>query len=152
MAEEVVNPGGPLVERVLGFVAVMKDLVAAGAASGDEWAPLREFVAVDEFERIGPFLEVQDWRQYVEMLSQWSLGTTGFETTLLRVSELRGLVYVEVEERHQRNESIEIVNSMTVFEFDETEKIRRLAVYLQRRPRRGEGHRGDPSESRLTVP
>ena len=77
--------------------------------------PLADFVAVDEFERVGTFLEVQDWQQYTAMLTQWASATAKFETTVRRVSELPGLVYFEVEERHFRGDDVHVVNSMTVF-------------------------------------
>ena len=96
-----------------------------------DWAPLAEFVAVDEFERIGTFLEVQNWQQYTEMLTQWASAIASFETTVRRISESRGLVYFEVEERHFRGGDVNVVNSMTVFEFDDDGKIRHLDVYLQ---------------------
>ena len=96
-----------------------------------DWAPLAEFVAVDEFERVGTFCEVQNWQQYTEMLTQWASATDSFETTVRRISESRGLVYFEVEERHFRGGDVNVVNSMTVFEFNEDGKIRHLDVYLQ---------------------
>jgi hypothetical protein len=48
-----------------------------------------------------------------------------------RISELPGLVYYEVEERHFRGDKVNVVNSLTVFEFDEAGKICHLNVYLQ---------------------
>jgi hypothetical protein len=48
-----------------------------------------------------------------------------------RVSELDDLVYYEVEERHHRDGDVHVVNSMTVFAFDDDRKIRHLDVYLQ---------------------
>ena len=48
-----------------------------------------------------------------------------------RVSELPGLVYFAAEERHFVGEEVTVVNSLSVFEFDADEKIRRLSVYLQ---------------------
>jgi hypothetical protein len=121
---------GPLTRKVLDYAQTMKRLVPAITAPAD-WAPLAEFVAVDEFERVGTFLEVQDWQQYTEMLTQWASATETFETTVRRISEMPGLVYFEIEERHVRGGSINVVNSMTVFEFDEDGRIRHLAVYLQ---------------------
>jgi len=41
------------------------------------------------------------------------------------------LVYFEVEERHFRGDDVNVVNSMTVFEFDDADKICHLDVYLQ---------------------
>jgi hypothetical protein len=121
---------GPLTGKVLDYTQTMKRLVPAITAPAD-WAPLAEFVAVDEFERVGTFLEVQDWQQYTEMLTQWASATETFETTVRRISELPGLVYFEIEERHFRGGNVNVVNSMTVFEFDEDGRIRHLDVYLQ---------------------
>jgi hypothetical protein len=121
---------GPLTRNVLDYTQTMKRLVPAITAPAD-WAPLAEFVAVDEFERVGTFLEVQDWQQYTEMLTKWASATETFETTVRRISELPGLVYFEIEERHFRGGNVNVVNSMTVFEFDEDGRIRHLDVYLQ---------------------
>ena len=121
---------GPLTRKVLEFEQTMKRLVPTLKAPTD-WAPLAELVAVDEFERVGCFLEVQNWQEYTEMLTKWASPTDSFETTVRRITELPGLVYFEVEERHFRGGRVNVVNSMTVFEFNDDDKIRRLAVYLQ---------------------
>jgi len=121
---------GPLTRRVVQYVETMERLVPTVAAPAD-WAPLTEFVATDEFERVGTFLEVQNWQQYTEMLTHWAKATTRFATTVQRISETARLVYFEIEERHYRGASTNVVNSMTVFDFDEAGKIRRLSVYLQ---------------------
>jgi hypothetical protein len=123
------NPG-PLTRKVLDYEQAMKRLVPTIEAPAD-WAPLAEFVAVDTFERVGTFLEVQNWQQYTEMLTHWASATERFETTVRRISELPGLVYFEIEERHFRGGDVHVVNSMTVFGFDEDGKIRHLDVYLQ---------------------
>lgn len=121
---------GPLTRTVLDYVRTMERLVPTVDAPED-WAPLTEFVAVDEFERVGTFLEVQSWSQYTEMLTQWASAIATFETTVQRISELPGLVYYAVEERHLVGENVNVVNSLTVFDFDDVGKIRHLDVYLQ---------------------
>ena len=121
---------GPLTRRVVQYVETMERLVPTVAAPAD-WAPLTEFVATDEFERVGTFLEVQNWQQYTEMLTRWASGIDSFETSLLRVSELPDLVYYEVEERHHFSGGVRVVNSLTVFQFDPGAKIRHLDVYLR---------------------
>ena len=123
---------GPLTRRVLDFTRTMERLVPSAKAPED-WAPLAEFVAVDEFERIGTFLEVHDWQRYTEMLTRWASKIEKFETSVRRISELPDLVYYEVEERHFRGSDVHVVNSMTVFGFDGDRRIRHLAVYLQQR-------------------
>jgi hypothetical protein len=121
---------GPLTRKVLEYDQTMKRLVAAVEDPVD-WGPLAEFVAVDDFERIGTFLEEQNWNQYTEMLTRWASATESFETTVRRTSETGALVYYEIEERHFRGDNVNVINSMTVFEFDAHGKIRRLNVYLQ---------------------
>ena len=121
---------GPLTRRVLDYTEAMERLVPTVRAAAD-WAPLEEFVAVAEFGRVGVFMEVQDWPQYVEMLTRWATATDSFETTVRRISEVDDLVYYEIEERHFRGDTVHVVNSMTVFTFDANAKIRRLNVYVQ---------------------
>ena len=100
-------------------------------STAEDWAPLTEFVALDKFQRVGVFREIQDWQQYTEMLTRWASGIDSFETSLLRVSELPDLVYYEVEERHHFSGGVRVVNSLTVFQFDPGAKICHLDVYLQ---------------------
>ncbi len=121
---------GPLTRKVLEYEHTMKRLVPDVKAAAD-WTPLAEFVAVDEFARTGTFLEVQNWQQYTEMLTQWASATEDFQTTVRRISESHALVYFEIEERHFRGGNVNVVNSMTVFEFNSGGKICHLDVYLQ---------------------
>jgi hypothetical protein len=121
---------GPLTRKVLDYDQALRRLVPT-ATTPDDFAPLTRFVAVDEFERVGTFLEVQDWLQYTEMLTKWATATDSFETTVRRITEVGGLVFYEIEERHHRRGNVHVVNSMTVFQFDETGKICHLDVYLQ---------------------
>jgi hypothetical protein len=121
---------GHLTRRVLAYEHALKGLVPHVTGPKD-WAPLVEFVAVDEFERVGAFLEVQTWEQYTEMLTLWASTIAKLETSVKRISELPGVVYFEIEERHFRGDTVSVGNSLTVFEFDDDSKIRRLRVYLQ---------------------
>jgi hypothetical protein len=108
----------------------MRTLVPTVQAPSD-WSPLEQFVATDEFERVGTFTERMDWAGYLDMLTRWATATDGFETSVLRISELPGLVYYEIEERHLRGTRVHVVNTITVFAFTPTGKIRRLDVYMQ---------------------
>ena len=125
---------GTLGQKVLEYTRVMRELVPT-VRSASDWSPLTAFVAVDDFRRTGCFLEVQDWQQYTEMMAGWAAATETFETTVHRIVEVDRLVYFQIEERHHRpGGAVEVVNSMTVFEFDDQDKIRRIQVYLQRKP------------------
>jgi hypothetical protein len=119
-----------LTRVVLDYTHTMELLVPAVKVPAD-WTPLTGFVAVDDFERVGTFLEVQNWEQYAEMLTRWARATGKFETTVRRISEIDNLVYYEIEERHFRSDSVHTVNSLTVFAFDASGKIKHLDVYLQ---------------------
>ena len=121
---------GQLTQVVQDYTATMQRIVPTAANDAD-WAPLAAYVAVDDFERVGTLLEVHDWAAYVAMLTQWASSVDRFETTVRRVTEVDRLVYFEIEERHFRGERVHVVNSMTVFAFDDTDRIRHLDVYLQ---------------------
>jgi len=123
-----------LAQRVLDFEATVKRLVKAAKDPGFTaagWAPLAEFVAVREFERVGTWMEVMNWQQYTEFMTQWASSSMGFDTVLRRISELPGLVYLELEERHTRPGGVAVVNSLSVYEFNADGKIKHLDVYLQ---------------------
>ena len=127
---------GPLTRKVIDYQDTVRRLVPT-VKSPEDWAPLGEFLAIDEFERTGPFLDVQDWPQYAEMVNGWAQSVKSFETTVRRVSELPQRVYFEVEERHLYGDDWLVVNSMSVFEFNEDGKVRHLDVYLQSLPPAG---------------
>jgi hypothetical protein len=121
---------GPLTESVLRYAATIERLVPTVRTSAD-WAPLSGLVAVEDFVRVGTFLEVQDWAAYTQMLTAWAASVDSFATTLRRCQEVPGLLYYEVEERHGRDGTEQVVNSLTVFAFDDDRRISRLDVYLQ---------------------
>jgi hypothetical protein len=113
----------------MSYDRTMKELVSRIGA------PSVEFIAVGDFERIGVFLEVQDWPQYAEMLTRWASSIDSFETTVRRISEVTNLVYYEIEELHRRGDVVNVARTLTVFEFDDDLRVRHLDVYLQQPPR-----------------
>jgi hypothetical protein len=130
MTQISANNTGPLTDKVLEYERTMKQLVPTVRAASD-WDQLAALVAVDTFERIGTFLETQDWDQYAQMLTGWAAAIDTFETSVRRITEVPPLVFYEIEERHHRGDIVNVVNSLTVFEFDDDDKIRHLTVYLQ---------------------
>ena len=121
---------GPLTRKIMQYQDIVRQLVPT-VKTPEDWAPLASLIAVDRFERIGTFLEVQNWQQYAEMLTGWADSVDSFETTVRRVTELSDLVYFEIEERHFFGGNAHVVNSMTVFEFDTDANICHIDVYLQ---------------------
>ncbi len=125
---------GPLAQKVVDFERIVKEIVVRAKDPDfgpDGWAPLGELVAVEEFERVGCWLEVMNWKEYTDFLTEWA-SATEFDTVFRRVSELPGLVFLELQERNAKGDEVSVVNSLTVYEFNDAGKIRHLDVYLQR--------------------
>ncbi|MCK9904973.1 hypothetical protein CC117_32345 [Parafrankia colletiae] len=117
----------------LEYTQLMKKLVDAGKQPGfsaDSWAPVAELVAVDSFERIGPFKEVMNWPDYAAFLTQWAQ-TSEWECSFKRVAEIGSLVLLELEERSTTDGFSSTVNSATTYEYNADGKVVHLAVYLQ---------------------
>ena len=126
-------PNGQLSAQVMEFDRIISRLVRAAKEPGfsqADWAPLADLVAVDDFERVGIWREVMNWQEYTDFLTKWAT-SKGFGTTLRRITEVPPLVFFEVEERHVKDDTVTVVNSMSVFEFNQAGKIRHLDVYLQ---------------------
>lgn len=94
------------------------------------WAPLAELVAVDEFVRVGNFKEVMNWNDYLAFMTNWA-PSSEWEGSFKRVSEVGGVVFLELEETSRVGDFESVVNSLTVFEFTDNDRIRRLDLYLQ---------------------
>jgi hypothetical protein len=124
---------GSLSETVLKFSAIIEGLASPASEVGlseADWAPLSELVATDEFQRVGIWREEMDWQDYVEFLTLFA-NAKGFETTVRRITETANLVFYEIEERHIRDGQVNVVNSMSVYEFNGLGEICRLDVYIQ---------------------
>lgn len=119
---------------VLEYGAIMKRLVDQAKKPGftvASWAPLAELVAVEEFKRVGCWREVQNWRQYTEFLTPWACSSE-WESSFRRIHEWSGVVFLELEERSVVGGKRDVVNSMSVYEFNSAGKLRHLDIYLQR--------------------
>ncbi len=125
---------GRLGATVLEFERTIKETVARAGEPGfgpESWAPLAELVAVDEFVRVGNFLEVMNWQEYTAFLTKWAAASTGFATQRRRMSELPDLVFLELQETNSSAARTTVVNSVSVYEFNDDGKIRHLDIYLQ---------------------
>ncbi len=118
---------------VLEYALTTKRLVDAAKVPGfttEGWAPLADLVDVAEFERIGNFKEVMNWTEYVGFLTNWA-ASAEWEGSFKRVSEIDGVVFLELEERSKIGDFESVVNSVSVYEFTDDDKIRHIDVYLQ---------------------
>jgi hypothetical protein len=124
---------GLLSEKVFKYAEIVKDAVARAKQPGysrDDWAPLTEMIAVDEFERTGIWREEMTWEAYLDFMVPWA-ESKDFDTRLRRITEVGNFVFFEIEEHHIKGGDVTIVNSMNVYEFNDDGKIRHLDVYLQ---------------------
>lgn len=128
---------GPLAAKVLEFARITKRIVDRDAkqpgftAAG--WADLAALVDTANFERVGNFLEVVNWREYAELLTQWA-STSEWDYSFRRISEAGNLVFLELEERSEAGGRKSTVNSLSVYEFGTDGKLRHLDIYLQMKP------------------
>ena len=122
-----------LARKALDYSQMMKRLVDEAKHPGfsvESWAPLAAFVDTERFERVGNFKEVMTWGEYVGFLTGWAMGAE-WECSFKRVTEGDGVVLLELEERSQMGGAANVVNSVSVYEFDAQGRIAHLDIYLQ---------------------
>ena len=122
---------GPLTEVVKRFVEAQGTVMAAGVKAPSDWEPVAEFVAVDEFKRIGAYLEELDWPDYCKFLTGWASGGTRFEMTEFYITEAGNAVFQEIEERHHRGDTFIRKNVIAVYRFNQDNRIVHLDIYEQ---------------------
>ena len=114
------------------FLTVINKIKKPGFAEAD-WAPLEELVDLKGFRRLGVFLgeraEISNWQQYKKLIGEYG-GMTEWEGTLRRITEVPGLVYLEMEERNSRGGVTDVSNTVTIYEFNPAEKLSKLDVYV----------------------
>jgi hypothetical protein len=100
--------------------------------SPSEWEGLRDFVS-DDFRRVGNFKEVMTIDTMIAFLSTWCVDSH-WEGSFKRVTEYDNVVLLELEERVVHNGEQNVVNSVSVYEFNPEGKLRHLDIYLQQTP------------------
>lgn len=131
--QAVIDGYDGLGRKALDYTQAMGDLVTAAKDPGfsaERWSDLAEFVDTEVFERVGNFKEVMTWSEYVGFLDSWARGSD-WECSFKRLTESGDVVIVELEERSSVQGASSTVNSVSVYEFDETGRIRHLDIYLQ---------------------
>ena len=130
---EVIDDYAGRSRTVLEYGLTTKRLVDEAKKPGfsvNSWGPLAALVATDEFERVGAFKEVMDWSAYVDFLTNWATSSE-WDCSLRRITETPDAVFLELEERSRIGEFANVVNSLSVYEFDDAGKIRHIDLYLQ---------------------
>ncbi len=95
------------------------------------WAELEALINVEKFERVGNDRARMGWGGYRDLLNAWA-GTTEFWKEFHRISEVDGRVFLELTEHNTPKGGAEsVVNSMSVYAFDDAGKLVHLDIYLQ---------------------
>lgn len=114
------------------FLRIVSKMKHPGFAESD-WQPLEDLVDVANFRRVGVFLtesvEVSNWRQYKQFITLYG-GKTSWEGTLRRITEVPGLVFLELEERNTRDGMTDVANTVTIYKFNKHGKLCNLDVYV----------------------
>lgn len=130
-ATATVNEEGPLRKTVNSFCEAQARVLAAGVQSPADWAPMAEYLAVDEFKRVGAYLEELNYSDYCDFLTAWAAGGTRFEMTEFHVTEVGNTLFQEIEERHWRGDNFIRKNVIAVYRFNADNKIIHLDIYEQ---------------------
>jgi hypothetical protein len=118
---------------VLEYSRIVARVLASAREPGfsvASWAPLAALIDTDRFERIGNFKDVMTWTEYAEFLTRWAPDAQ-WDCSFKRISEAGDLVVLELEERAVTNGVTTAVNSLSVYEFDDDDRIHHVDVYLQ---------------------
>lgn len=121
---------GPLAGIVERYGAMIEARATGSGVTEADWAPLAELVAVDSFRRVGAYMEEMSWPEYIRFITQWA-GTTRFEMTVFRISEIGDTVFQEIEERHYKGDDFIRKNVIAVYRFDASHRICHLDIYEQ---------------------
>ena len=138
MANEMPNPENytglsRLVLQYADHFSRIVEKLKQGSLSETDWASIEELVDVDNFQRVGIFLtdqvEVSTWQQYKAIITQYG-AVTSWEGTLRRITEVPGLVFLELEERNTTGSITYVANTVMIYQFNEADKIIKLDVYV----------------------
>lgn len=97
-----------------------------------DFDPIAELVA-DDFTRIGIYKDEADWPLCLEKYLQFA-GTSLWSGRLRHIHAVDGVVFQELEETITRTQGENVINTMSVFEFDENDRVRSLRIYMQQAP------------------
>jgi hypothetical protein len=122
---------GLLTKIALKWAQGIEERAAGNGVTANAWEELSDCIAVDEFKRVGAYLEEMNWQEYLKFMTEWAGGGTRFETTIFHITEIGNTVFQEIEERHYRGDEFIRKNVIAVYRFNEQNKIRHLDIYEQ---------------------
>lgn len=125
---------GDHARRVLAYTDCIKRTVDRAKQPGFDdsgWDELAAMLDTATFRRVGNDKADMGWAVYRNLLTLWAT-TTDFRADFHRISEAGNRVFLELTEyNHPRGGAETVVNSCTVYQFDEAGKLVHLDIYLQ---------------------
>lgn len=120
--------------KVLGYTDCIKRTVEKAKEPGFDasgWNELAAMLDIARFRRVGNDKAEMGWEVYRKLLSMWATATD-FWAEFHRISQIGDRVYLELTEHNTpRGGTESVVNSCTVYQFDEAGKLVHLDIYLQ---------------------
>jgi hypothetical protein len=125
---------GTYARKVMQYGEIIERTVRAAKEPGFTeagWGELAGLLDVETFERVGNDKVAMGWEVYRQLLTMWAT-TTDFWSEFHRISEVGKLVILELTEHNTpRGGAESVVNSCTLYEFDDAGRLVHLDIYLQ---------------------
>lgn len=138
---EIIDNYSGLARKVLDYSVTVKGLADECKQPGfknEKWDELfSEFFDKENFLRIGHLKEEMDYPAYVEFQTKWA-PVSDWECSFKRITEEDNVVFLELEERATVQGYTNVVNTLSVYEFNSEGKFRHIDVYLQQLPQQSE--------------
>jgi len=91
---------------------------------------LKQLISTDRFCRTGVFKDEADWPLCLQKYVQFA-GTSLWTGTVRHMNVAGNIVFQELEETITRPHGQNVIYTMSVYEFDDNDKIIALRVYMQ---------------------
>ena len=134
---EIIGDYSGLSRKVLAFAVSMKRLSDACKKPEFEnqtWDRIfSEIFDTENFRRVGHLKEEMDYPAYIKFQTKWA-PQADWECSFKRITEQGNVVIMELEERATVAGYTDVVNTVSVYEFNESGKLRYLDIYLQQTP------------------
>ena len=138
---EIIDDYSGLSRKVLDYSVTVKGLADECKQPGfqnEKWDELfDQFFDKENFQRIGHLKEVMDYPAYIEFQTKWA-PHSDWECSFKRITEQDNVVILELEERITVGGETNAVNTISVYEFNDTGKFRHIDIYLQQTPQASE--------------
>lgn len=125
--------GERLIKIVRHWADIYEDICKTSqkrAITAEDFDPIAALIATDEFTRIGVFKDEADWPLCLEKYLQFA-GTSLWTGKLRFINVVDNIVFQELEETITRPHGENVIYTMSVFEFNDDDKVRALRVYMQ---------------------